>query len=443
MGTDRSDLSPGYEGGYMNGDLIPPLLAWGILISVLVMVASGKARFDLAAVSGLMVAGILGLASPAALLSGFGNPALFTIASVLLLSEAITESRLFSGLGHVLEKRFRTHSGQILGLSMATSALSAFMNNLGALSLTLPTALRMARRANLAPGTYTMPLAYAAIIGGTMTLAGSAPNIIISTYRAQSQGIAFGMFDFTPHGLIMVTTGLILWFVCGACGFKPGENEPAPSLEDASVSITDDPPDVFPGDILSTPQKRITLITVIPALALVSLGMLTPAVAFGSAALILVSTRVISPEIAYRRIDFAVIVFLGCMLGLARVLEETRAISLVTDGIAPSVSLLPPYLLVAALFLISSAVGSILNNAAAAAIMAPVALELSAFATVDALLMAVAAGSCLSVSLPTHQATLMAMSRGWFSPARFARSGLVITLVLTLVGSAVIVLFWG
>ena len=427
----------------MNGDLIPPLLAWIILISVLSVVASGKARFDLAAVAGIMAAGILGLASPSVLLSGFGNPALFTIASILLLSEAIIESRLFSGLGHTLEKGLGTHSRQILGLSMATSILSALMNNIGALSLTLPTALRMSKRSGLDPGTYTMPLAYAAIIGGTITLAGSAPNIIVSTYRAQTQGVSFGMFDFAPHGLVMVAAGLILWLVCGVCGFKPGKNEQVPPLEVGATPISDQSPDEFPRDILSTRQKRITLFTVILALTLVSLDILTPPVAFGTAALILLSTGVVKSELAYRRVDFALVVFLGCMLGLARLMEEIGAIALVTDRIMPSISLLPAYLLVATVFLISSILGSILNNAASAAIMAPVAFELSGIASVDALLMAVAAGACLSVSLPTHQATLMAMSRGWFSPAVFARSGLVITLVMTLVGSAVIVLVWG
>ncbi len=415
-------------------------MAWLIVVVVLVMVASGRFRFDLVAVAGLLAAGVSGLVPVTHLLSGFSSPALFTIACVLLLSEGITESRLFSGLGQALERRVRARGNQLLALATVTAVLSAFMNNVGALSLSLPTAKRMARRAHATVGSYTMPLAYAAIMGGTLTLAGSAPNIVVSSFRAKELGSAFGMLDFLPHGAAVLASGLALWTICRICGLELGRE--ADAVDHSGISIDESPPDMFPRDLLSTPAKRTTLITVTLTLAAVTSGLLAPVVAFGLGALVLMSTGVLDPATAYSRLDLSVLVFLGSMLGLARMLQETGAIALLTDPLLPLVGSLPPFLLVAAVFMLSSLLGSILNNAAAAAIMAPMVLELGKGVTVDALLMAVAGGACLSMLLPTHQATVMAMSMGWFSPARFARTGVLLTAVAAAAASWIIVLVW-
>lgn len=423
-----------------DGQMAIQVIPLAITALVLVLVASGRFRFDVVAVAGLMLVGVLRIAPPALLFSGFGSPALFTIMAVLLISEGITEARLFSGLGQALESRLRKREHQILGLALTTSLLSVIMNNVGALSLTLPTAVKMAHRGRLSPGTYTMPMVYGAILGGTITLIGSAPNIIVSAYRAEILGQPYGMFDFAPHGLTFVFVGLLLWLICRACGFNPGGDEPV--LLSADQNEDPAPPDRFPQDILSTPAKRITLFTVVPSVVLVSLGVLSPSVAFGTVAVILVSTGVMNPSSAYRKLDFSVVVFVGAMLGLARVLEQTGALSLLTSRMMPVFSHFPPVMLVGAVFLVSSLLSIVINNAAAAALMAPLTVDLAGAASLDSLLMAVAAGSCLSMILPTHQATVIAMGRGWFSPARFARTGALLTLVCAAVGSLVILLVW-
>lgn len=417
------------------------MIVWLILISSLALIVSGRFRFDLVAISGLMIVGILGIAPPVVLLSGFGNPALFAVASILVISEGVKESRLFSGVGQALEHGLRKREHQLLGLALTTSFLSAFMNNVGTLSVTLPTARRMAERADRTPGTYTMPLAYAAILGGSITLAGSAPNIIVSSYRAEAVGRAYGMFDFAPHGLAFVFTGLLLWLICQACGISTGREDPLHHAAEATER-EQTAPDRFPQDMLSTPSKRIALSTLVLVLGLVSLGVLPTAVAFGSGAAVFIAAGVITPTQAYRRMDFSLVVFLGAMLGLAQVLQQTGAIRLVTAAAVPAIAPFSPLLVIAVVFLASSILGSMLNNAASAAIMAPIALDLTGVASADSLLMAVAAGSCLSMTLPTHQATLMAMSRGWFSPARFARAGALLTLACAAVGSVVILLLW-
>jgi di/tricarboxylate transporter len=86
--------------------------------------------------------------------------------------------------------------------------LSAFMNNVGALALMLPVALRNTERRGLSPTMVLMPLAFASLLGGLVTMIGTPPNIVIATARAKAAGEAFGMFDFTAVGLAVALAGL-------------------------------------------------------------------------------------------------------------------------------------------------------------------------------------------------------------------------------------------
>jgi di/tricarboxylate transporter len=88
-------------------------------------------------------------------------------------------------------------------------ALSAFMNNVGALALMLPVAINAANASNRSPSELLMPISFGSLLGGMMTLIGTPPNIIISSIRAQQVGSPFGLFDFTPVGIIVVVVGLI------------------------------------------------------------------------------------------------------------------------------------------------------------------------------------------------------------------------------------------
>ena len=93
---------------------------------------------------------------------------------------------------------------------------SAFMNNVGALALFMPVAIRMAKKNKQSPSTLLMPLAYGSLLGGLMTQVGTPPNIIISMFRAEtSAGSAFKMFDFAPVGLGLTVVGLFFIIFVG------------------------------------------------------------------------------------------------------------------------------------------------------------------------------------------------------------------------------------
>ena len=431
------------------------IVVWVVLLTVLVLVASGRFRFELAALGGLFFLGITGVAEPEKMFLGLGHPAVITIGAVFIISRGITESGLLSGLGLFISDQVRSQRSQILSLSAVTSVLSAFMNNVGAIGLIMPTSLRMARRSGLSKGAYGLPLAYASILGGSSTLIGSAPNIIVSTSLAAATGQGFRMFDFVPYGLIMTFSGLFLWVVCRFCGFTPGtwKEDPELRLEKASEqeeNLADqgseqqkkndsdlDHPWAQPG-LLLTPQRRRTLVITGSAIAIIAAGTLSPAVVFGTAAFLLIILKVLSVEKAYQSLSLSILIFLGAMLGISSILEEVGGLQLLGSWLLPFWETLPRFVLLGILFFISSFLSNILNNSASAAVMAPVALTLgsaNAPGDLSAMMMAVAMGANLAVIMPTHQATLMVLAGAPFSISTFMKGGIVLTLVA---GTAVV-----
>ena len=88
--------------------------------------------------------------------------------------------------------------------------LSAFVKNIGALAMLMPIAFQLARRTGTSPSSLLMPMSFGALLGGTMTLVGTSPNIIVSRMREEIIGQPFGMFDFTPVGAGLALAGVAL-----------------------------------------------------------------------------------------------------------------------------------------------------------------------------------------------------------------------------------------
>jgi di/tricarboxylate transporter len=443
----------------------PAIWAWLALAATLAAVAGGYRRFEVVAFGSLVVLGAVGAAgpgpatgagawaSPGRLFAGFGHPALVTIASLFVVGAALSESGVLAGLGRRLERRWQSTAGQIAGLAAVAGGLSAFMSNVAALSLVLPTAKRMAGRGGVPAGRFGLPLAFAAMLGGTLTLAGSAPNIIVSGYRSTALGGGpFRMFDFLPHGAAACAAAALVWWLAelpkpGAAGRGHRSNQahpdPAASQANPDSAASEPPaPEFLP---LGTPRRRLCLALLAGAVLAVSLGLLPPSVGFGLAAVAMVVLGVIDASAALGAIDPKVIVFLGSMLSLGEALAATGGLDAIAGWLEPLVASLSRWWLLAAVFAASTVLSNILNNAAAAVVMAPVAARLavtSSAAGPDAMLMAVAAGSCLALILPTHQVTLVALSQAPFSVGRMRAAGLVVTAVAGVAAVSAIAWFW-
>ena len=419
------------------------IYAWSVLIAVLALIASGRLRIEGVALAGLFALGLAGIAPPATIFSGFGHPALMTIIAVFFISEAIVVSGVMRGLGQTIAKRLKSTRAQVMGVALAGAIASAFMNNVGAVGLMLPTAVRMAGRCGSSGGTFGLPLAMASIIGGSVTLIGSAPNIIIASFMYSATGTPFRMFDYAPHGIAMLAAAALIWLGCKSCGFDPGSGTcSGKKAEEKDNNGAGEEHLLFAP--FSNRKKMVTLAIIAPAVMLVSFGLVHPALGFGAAALLLVLSRVLNAPGAYSCVDIGIVFFLGAMLGIGKTMEESGALIIISDLLGAAAGELSPLLLITLLVFLSSALSNAINNAAAAVFMAPLAVGLASAGELQtaAALMAVAAGTNLTLLLPTHQATLMVLSKAPFPTASFIRFGLLLTAVCCSSAALMINLVW-
>lgn len=168
----------------------------------------GRWRHDMVAVGALLAAVLGGVVPAAEAFSGFGHPAVITVACVLVLSRGLQTSGAVDALARRVLPSEAGPTLSLLALVGLGALLSGFMNNVGAMALLMPVAMQLAKRLDMSPGCVLMPLAFGTILGGMTTLIGTPPNLIVSGFRAQQGGGGFGMFDFTPVGFAVALVGI-------------------------------------------------------------------------------------------------------------------------------------------------------------------------------------------------------------------------------------------
>ncbi len=195
----------------MNSDHLFFLGLMGIL---LVFFIWERWRYDLVALSALLLSTLLGFVPSEEAFLGFGHPAVVTVAAVLIISRGLSNAGAVDILTrYVKGATSSSPSLHVAALSSLGGLISTVMNNVGALALLMPVAIQSSVEAKRSPAVVLMPLAFGTILGGMGTLIGTPPNIIVAHYRAEIAGEPFGMFDFTPVGGVMALVGIL--FVAG------------------------------------------------------------------------------------------------------------------------------------------------------------------------------------------------------------------------------------
>ncbi len=186
-----------------------------LLASALVLFIWGKIRYDFIALAVLFVLSILRIIPVEDTFSGFGHPAVITVAAVMIVSQGLQNSGLIDLIARWLEKLGKNNLLQTVALCAVTGIASAFMNNVGAIAIMMPVAIKLSNKNNNPPSHILMPLAFSSILGGMMTLIGTPPNIIISTFRNNAIGSPFKMFDFMPVGIFITIVGIAFVSIIG------------------------------------------------------------------------------------------------------------------------------------------------------------------------------------------------------------------------------------
>ena len=231
---------------FMNPDQIA---ITGLILVMFALFAWNKWRYDIVAVIALVALvaldAILGgetselVKDPKRVLEGFGHPAVVTVAAVLIISRALRNSGVVDQISRSVMPFTKNQIPHILSLSLVVMVLSAFMNNVGALALMLPVALKTAVDRQRSPTILLLPMAFASILGGMMTMIGTPPNIIIANLRVELtrklpedfiQESAFGLFDFFSVGGLVAVAGLLFIVLIG-WRLIPGKSHKKPGME--------------------------------------------------------------------------------------------------------------------------------------------------------------------------------------------------------------------
>ena len=179
-----------------------------LLLAVFAMLLWGRIRYDLVAFGALVVAAVGGAVPAAGAFAGFGHPATVIIALVLVVSRGLANSGAVEMIARYVIRGTASIGTHIGIVSAVGAALSGLMNNVAALALLMPVDMEAAAKAKRSPALTLMPLSFATILGGMVTMIGTPPNIVVATFRGDALGEAFGMFDFAAVGLVVALVGV-------------------------------------------------------------------------------------------------------------------------------------------------------------------------------------------------------------------------------------------
>ncbi|MAP10667.1 MAG: SLC13 family permease [Gammaproteobacteria bacterium] len=206
-------------------------LLFAIMGCVFALLLWGRIRYDVVAFGALVVALVVGAVPADQAFSGFGHPATVIIALVLIASRGLQNSGAIELIARYVVDASRSLMAHISLIGVAGAILSSFMNNVAALALLMPVDMQAASKANRSPALTLMPLSFATILGGMVTLIGTPPNIVVATFRGEALGEPYGMFDFAPVGIAVAVIGILFVATIGWRLLPAERRQHAPSNE--------------------------------------------------------------------------------------------------------------------------------------------------------------------------------------------------------------------
>ena len=208
-------------------------LAFGLMAVTIVGFIWGRWRYDVIAVLALLVGVTLNIVPAKSAFDGFKNDITVIIACALVVSAAFAKSGVVELVLRPLLPHLKGPTSQVLLFAGAVTALSMVTKNVGALAIMMPIALSVAKRTGTPPSRLLMPMSFGALLGGTVTLVGTSPNIIVSQVREEILGKPFDMYDYAPVGLGVTAVGLL--FLALAYRLLPAKR-PTPETMDAALA---------------------------------------------------------------------------------------------------------------------------------------------------------------------------------------------------------------
>jgi di/tricarboxylate transporter len=192
------------------------LLVFVILSVTIALFVSDRLRLDLVALLALLALTLTGIITPREALAGFSDPVVIMLAGLFVVSTGLFQTGVAERMGKILGRLAGKSEVRLIALVMlATATLSAFMSSTGTVAVMLPVVVSLAWNARLSPSKLLIPLSFASLLGGMLTLIGTPPNLVASNQAVAAGLPPFGFFAFTPVGLGMLAIGLAFMLLVG------------------------------------------------------------------------------------------------------------------------------------------------------------------------------------------------------------------------------------
>ncbi|MBY5342333.1 cation transporter [Rhizobium leguminosarum bv. viciae] len=181
-----------------------------LLLAMLILFSLDRIRIEVVSIAGLLGGHALGLYPAEQIFTGFASPVVITVVEILLIVQVLARAKLFDSLAAGFAAARPSGFKVISGTSALAGFMSIFMNNIGAFAITLPVALRLGTVLAIPRRQLVMPVSFAALLGGLVSLIGTPANLLVSDALAKATGTGFHFFDFAYVGLPVAIAGILL-----------------------------------------------------------------------------------------------------------------------------------------------------------------------------------------------------------------------------------------
>ena len=381
--------------------------------------------------------GLLGVLTPKQVFSGLSNSTVVLFAGMFVIGAAMFQTGLAQRIGITVVHAAGTGEKRLMAAIMiVTIILSSVSSNTATVACLLPVVVQICAVARLAVSPQLMALAVAANVGGTITMIGTPPNILMSATLSASGLQPFGFFEFAWIGIPLSIVGVIYMLTIGRRLCPHGH------IDSNLSDLTSD----LPKDTRKMAICAIILILVVVAMALsktINVPMQTAAII---GALACVITGCLSEKQAYGGIDWTTIFLFAGMLPLAEAMDKTGAGAMIANGVVGIIgSNASPLIIVMALFLLSCGLTQFMSNTAAAALLAPIGISIAQSIDVSPFPVLMAIGIAASCAFTTPVATppnTLILGPGKFHFMDYVKVGLPLVLVSMIVCTVIIPLVW-
>ncbi len=187
-----------------------------VLAATVILFVTDILRVDVIAIIIMLTLGWLGLVSPAQTFSGFASNAVISVMAVMILGYGVDRTGMMIQLARKIVRISGANEKKLVTiLYSVVGVLSGFMQNIGSAALFLPAILRISKKTDIPRSRLIMPMGFMAILGGTITMVGSSPLILLNDLMIQGNLEPFGIFAVTPIGLVLLLAGILYFLLLG------------------------------------------------------------------------------------------------------------------------------------------------------------------------------------------------------------------------------------